>query len=173
MSWESTQRVHVGSSAKSRLISVHENTGHARPNTAKDLPGNSPRAFGPLVGRDLLVTLASEQDYFVTGLDDVVTAVDDQHVHRDRPRQGVARGVDQDFGARVEQPSGIAVGVTNGDRGDRGGALQGSAPQVTRALPDLGATNRDDVGAKREGGHESLAGLFERRRQPRGGHVAV
>src|SRR5487761_1596418 len=104
----SAQRVHVGSSAKARLISVHENTGHAGPNTAEDLPGNGTRSIRPLVGRDRLVTLATQEDDLVAELDGVVTAVDHQHVHGDHPRQRVARGVDEDFGTGVEEAPGVA-----------------------------------------------------------------
>jgi len=63
-------------------------------------------ALGPLIGRDLLIALATEQDHLVAGL----TTSSPQsitHVHRDHPARGSA-GVDKDFGAGVEQSAGIA-----------------------------------------------------------------
>src|SRR5580692_7944062 len=108
--WESTQRVHVGSSAKSRLISVNENTGHACPNTAKYLPRDGARTLSPLIGRDLFVTLATQEDDLVAGRHGVIPAVDHQHVHRDHAGEGVSLSIDEHLGARVEEPTGIAVG---------------------------------------------------------------
>src|SRR5580704_13947866 len=87
--WESAQRVHVGSSAKSRLISVNEDTRHACPDTAKYLPRDGARTLGPLVGRDLFVALATQEDDLITRRHGVITAVDHQHVHRDHASQRV------------------------------------------------------------------------------------
>ncbi len=94
------------------------------------------------------------------GATSVVAAVDHQHVHGDHPGQGIAPSVDQDLGPGVEEPTGIAVGVAEGDRGDGGGAFQRPSSSVARSLADLDATNGDDVGAKRQGRHQALAGLF-------------
>src|ERR1700691_3062740 len=115
--WESTQRVHVGSSAKSRLISVNENTRHACPDTAKYLPRDGAGTLGPLIGRDHFVALSTQEDDLVTGGHGVVATVDHQHVHSDHASEGVTLPVDENLGARVKEPTGIAVGVSEGDGG--------------------------------------------------------
>src|ERR1700691_203362 len=143
---QSTQRVHVGSSAKSRLISVNEDTRHACPNTAKYLPRDGARTLGPLIGRDLLVALAAQEDDLVTGRHGVIAAVDHQHVHGDHAGEGITLRVDKDLGTRVEETTGIAVGVAEGNGGDRGGCLQRPATLVARSLPRVGATHGDDMG---------------------------
>src|ERR1700689_3249830 len=99
---QSTQRVHVGSSAKSRLISVNEDTRHACPNTAKYLPRDGARTLGPPLGRDLLVALAAQEDDLVTGRHGVIAAVDHQHVHGDHAGEGITLRVDKDLGTGVE-----------------------------------------------------------------------
>src|SRR5205823_1256797 len=81
--------------------------------------GDGVERRGPVLGGDLLVALAADEDDLVTGSHVAVgAAVDHELVHRHRAGDRVAAAADQHFTADERQAPSDAVGVAGGHGGD-------------------------------------------------------
>src|ERR1700722_7749501 len=112
------QSVHVDAVTRSRssastssalsgtglIGAVDDDARHARPDAAHHLVADRPHHGGPVIRRDDLLTLPSEQHHLVARLDRaVLAAVDDDLVHRHRTGQGTAPAADEDLEAALEE----------------------------------------------------------------------
>ncbi len=79
---------------------------HPRTDAAHHLVGDGVEQPGPLLRRDLLVTLAADEDDLVADLDVVVAAVDHELVHGHDAQDRPATGTDQHLPADEAQATG-------------------------------------------------------------------
>src|SRR5918992_2741557 len=106
------------------LMSVTEvQTGNARADAAGDLVVDGPDGFCELLGRDVLLAVASHEGHDVAHLHVRHTDVHHELIHADRPGHPVTAPTDKHLGPSGE-PSVVAVGVADRDRYDPTGVLE-------------------------------------------------